>query len=72
MVTEGQLTALLTVRDVARILHIHPNTLRRWSDKGLIKAYRITGRGDRRFSQKEVERFIMDINENPQLISNNK
>jgi len=33
---------LLTVREVARLLHVHPNTLRRWSNKGRIRAYRIT------------------------------
>ena len=40
---------MLTVREVARLLHVHPNTLRRWSNNGRIRAYRITPRGDRRF-----------------------
>ncbi len=54
MVLGGQVVELMTVRDVARVLQVHPNTLRRWSDKGVIKAYHITPRGDRRFMRQEV------------------
>ena len=45
---------LLTVGQVARILHIHPNTVRRWSNRGILKAYRISERGDRRFKREDV------------------
>ena len=53
---------MLTVREVARLLHIHPNTLRRWSNKGRIRAYRITPRGDRRFKREEIVRFLAELN----------
>jgi len=53
---------MLTVREVARLLHVHPNTLRRWSNKGRIKAYRITPRGDRRFKREEIARFLAEFN----------
>ena len=36
--------------EASRILHVHPNTLRKWSDLGLIPSYRIGQRRDRRFS----------------------
>jgi excisionase family DNA binding protein len=52
---------MLTVREVARLLHVHPNTLRRWSSNGRIKAYRITSGGDRRFRRKEVARFLAKL-----------
>jgi len=53
---------MLTVREVARLLHIHPNTLRRWSNNGRIRAYRITPRGDRRFRREEIARFLAELN----------
>jgi excisionase family DNA binding protein len=54
---------MLTVREVARLFHIHPNTLRRWSNKGRIKAYRITPRGDRRFKREETAHFSQELEE---------
>ena len=53
---------MLTVREVARLLHVHPNTLRRWSNNGRIKAYRITTRGDRRFRREEIANFLAELN----------
>jgi excisionase family DNA binding protein len=54
---------LLTVREVAEILHVHPNTLRRWSDTGRIKFLRITERGDRRYRFSEVASFLDSFND---------
>jgi len=53
---------MLAVREVARLLHVHPNTLRRWSNSGRIKAYRITSRGDRRFKREDITRFLAQFN----------
>ena len=52
-----------TVKDVARMLHIHVNTARRWSDQGIIKSYRITRRGDRRFRKEDITRFLAEYND---------
>ena len=36
---------MLGVADVSNILGLHGNTVRRWSDKGMLKVYRIGARG---------------------------
>ena len=52
---------MMTVTEVSRILHVHPNTLRRWSDKGIIKSYCITSRGDRRFMSGDIHQFLAEM-----------
>ena len=62
MVTDTQLGSLLAVREVAQLLHIHENTVRRWSDQGIIRAYRISRRGDRRFKREDIAQFLAEFN----------
>jgi excisionase family DNA binding protein len=64
MVDDRQVRPMLTVREVAQLLHIHTNTVRRWSDRGVLKAYRITRRGDRRFRREDIGRFLAEFNAN--------
>ena len=64
MVVNSDLSPMLTVREVATLLHVHTNTVRRWSDRGLIRAQRITQRGDRRFNREEIRRFLTELNTN--------
>ena len=52
-------TEMLTISEVARLLRVHPNTLRLWSDRGLLKAYRIGYRRDRRFRREDIDRFLI-------------
>lgn len=56
-------TQMLSVVEVAEMLHVHPNTLRRWSNEGAIRAYRISSRGDRRYMLADVQEFITKANE---------
>jgi excisionase family DNA binding protein len=67
MVNYDHLSDMLTVREVARLLHVHPNTLRRWSNDGRIRAYRINRRGDRRFKREEVDRFLAESDGQPNI-----
>ena len=62
MVNNDQMGPMLTVREVAQILHIHTNTVRRWTDRGIIRAYRITRRGDRRFRREDIAHFLAELN----------
>ncbi len=54
----NDINPMLTTSDVARLLSVHINTVRRWSNQGILKTYRIGSRGDRRFDQKDVEQFL--------------
>jgi len=62
MVTNSKTDKMLTVKDAAEIIHVHPNTLRRWHEKGRIRAYRIGTRGDRRFMQSDIASFVTEFN----------
>jgi excisionase family DNA binding protein len=48
--------ALLGVREAARRLGVHENTLRRWENAGLIRAVKLPT-GVRRFREEDVERL---------------
>ncbi|MDH5696717.1 MAG: helix-turn-helix domain-containing protein [Dehalococcoidia bacterium] len=58
MANESNIDPMLTTSDVARLLNVHINTIRRWSNLGILKAYRIGSRGDRRFRQLDVNSFL--------------
>jgi excisionase family DNA binding protein len=49
---------MLTTSEVARILSVHINTVRRWSNQGVLKSYRIGSRGDRRFRKEDIDNFF--------------
>ncbi len=51
-------TRLVPVGEASQILSVHPNTLRKWSDSGLIPSYRIGQRRDRRFAVSDLLAFI--------------
>ena len=58
MIVNDEESKMLTVGEVAEIIHIHPNTLRRWSDDGKIVSYCITPRGDRRYRKSDIDCFL--------------
>ncbi|MGE5392799.1 MAG: MerR family DNA-binding transcriptional regulator [Candidatus Saccharibacteria bacterium] len=55
-----EMPELLTIREVTKLLNVHPNTLRNWEKEGLIQVVRIGPRKDRRY-KKEVIKKIMYI-----------
>lgn len=57
---------MLTTSEVAKILNVHINTVRRWSNQGALTAYRIGSRGDRRFKREDVVSFY----ESPEAFNN--
>jgi excisionase family DNA binding protein len=51
---------MLTTGEAAQFLGVHPNTVRRWSQKGILKAYRVTHHGDRRFRREDIDGFLKE------------
>jgi excisionase family DNA binding protein len=49
---------LLTATEVAEMLHLHVNTVKRLGDRGEIPFYRVCKRGDRRFRHDDVLDFL--------------
>lgn len=58
MVKDTTVDPMLTVSDVARLIRVHINTVRRWSNQGVLKAYYISSRGDRRFQKEDIYNFL--------------
>lgn len=49
---------LLTLKEAAHILKVHPNTLRVWDKKGILKAVRIGVKKVRRYKKEDIVKFI--------------
>ena len=49
---------MLTTSEVGQFLGLHANTVRRWSNSGVLRAYRISSRGDRRFRRQDIDKFL--------------
>ena len=52
------LQRLLTVNEVAHLLHVHPCTVRRWEKQGLLRSIRLGPKRCIRLSKEDVAEFI--------------
>ena len=52
---------LLNVRDPARVLGVHENTIRNWEERGILRAIHLPGSGYRRFAAQDVERLRAEM-----------
>src|ERR1700675_3593595 len=59
--------ATLSVTKAARLLGVHPNTVRAWSDAGRLRYYRINPRGDRRYRLGDLPRFLAAAENTPEV-----
>lgn len=53
-----ELGPMLTASEVAEMLHLHVNTVKRLGDRGELPFYRVSRRGDRRFRLEDVLGFL--------------
>lgn len=49
---------LLTISEVAALIKVHPETLRRWDNEKILTAIRINDRGDRRYRESDLLEFM--------------
>ena len=49
---------MLTVNEVAHLLHVHPSTVRRWEKQGQLNSYRLGLNGSIRFKKEDISSFI--------------
>ena len=53
-----ELGPMLTASEVANLLHLHVNTVKRLGDRGELPFFRVCKRGDRRFRLDDVMQFL--------------
>ncbi len=49
---------VLTLKEACELLNCHPNTLRNWDNKGVLRAIRFGSRGDRRYRKQDILKLI--------------
>src|SRR4051794_32253365 len=54
----NELGPMLTATEVADMLHLHVNTVKRLGDRGELPFYRVCKRGDRRFRLDDMMKFL--------------
>jgi excisionase family DNA binding protein len=56
--SQKDLPEYLTLKQACELLQVHPNTLRNWDKKGILKASRIGVRGVRRYKREDLMKFL--------------
>jgi transcriptional repressor of dcmA and dcmR len=49
---------LMTINEVSELLKVTPTTIRRWTDNGQLKCYRVGNKKERRFDKKDVIKYL--------------
>ena len=60
MLRYEKMADMLTTGEVAYLRDVHASTVRRWSNRGLLKAYRVGPRGERRFRRDDIAVFFLE------------
>jgi len=53
-----KLPILLNIKQVSKILGVHPDTLRTWDNTGRLKAVRLGSRRDRRWRREDILKIL--------------
>lgn len=49
---------LISLKEAARILNVHPETLRRWDNQGRLKAIKVGSRKDRKYRPADIVKIL--------------
>jgi excisionase family DNA binding protein len=52
--TFQEMPELLTIKEAAHLINVHPNTLRNWEKEGKLQVMRMGSRRDRRFTKASI------------------
>jgi len=55
---DDKIPELLNMRETCEMLKVHPNTLRLWDKKGILKAVRFGTRKDRKYKKEDVLKLL--------------
>lgn len=55
---KDKLPNILTLSQACELLNCHPNTLRNWDNKGILRAIRFGRRGDRRYKKSDLIKLL--------------
>ena len=61
MANHSEVSPMMTIGEVARFLSVHENTVRRWSNRGILRPYHLGKRRDRRFVREDVDSFLCEL-----------
>ena len=53
-----KMATMLTTTMAGRLLGVHPNTIVRWANQGILPCFRIGPRNDRRFVRDELIKYL--------------
>lgn len=57
-VRKEDISELLTLKQASEILKVHPNTLRSWDKKGILKAVHLGLKRARRYRVEDIKRLV--------------
>jgi len=58
MTEKTDIPELITLKQACEILKVHPNTLRQWDNKGILKAVRLGVKKVRKYRKVDIMNFI--------------
>jgi excisionase family DNA binding protein len=59
--TMKEIQQLMNVREAAEYLHVSEMSIRRWTNSGALKCFRVGGKQERRFQMTDLEDFLRDM-----------